>query len=49
VKALEKIIGKYPQYVPMATLEATLDSDEARESLRAFLGELAFLQVLIVK
>ena len=49
MKALEKIIEKYPQYVSMGALEATLDTDEARESLRAFLGELAFLQVLIVK
>jgi hypothetical protein len=49
VKALERVIEKYPQYVSMKHLETFAESEEAKENLFGLLSELAYLQVLIVK
>ncbi|TNV80787.1 hypothetical protein FGO68_gene12386 [Halteria grandinella] len=48
ILALERVVQKYPEYVPLKTLE-TIAGEESSENLHGLLGELAFLQVLIVK
>lgn len=48
ILALERVAEKYPEYVPLKTLE-TIAGEDSLENLHGILSELAFLQVLIVK